>query len=268
MLIPWTCAQSRTGLPSPEGVWRPLPPLVQSTSRRWAPPWEGAAFRPPSERGGDLVPGAGGGDAGGLLVTPDPVELAPGSPVPGPLFHCGRLPNWMSGFTRLLELPPSPCGFTRLLELSPSLHGGRHQGATRDREQLRERVGLFASQLLLQKPQEAAPTMFLGLGAREGTAATRGPPRPLAAPGSRPCPESRGRPAHGTCPRTAHELRPAGLGPAWGASLPRADPEVLGVMSTPSPSSLEADSERTSHCCAAGDSERVPSQAWAESLLL
>ena len=94
----------------------------------------------------------------------------------------------MSGFTRLLELPPSPCGFTRLLELSPSLHGGRHQGATRDREQLRERVGLFASQLLLQKPQEAAPTMFLGLGAREGTAATRGPPRPLAAPGVQAAP--------------------------------------------------------------------------------
>ena len=29
-------------------------------------------------------------------------------------------------------------GFTRLLELPLSLCGGRHQGATRDREQLRE----------------------------------------------------------------------------------------------------------------------------------
>ena len=52
---------------------------------------KGVAFRPPTDRGGDLVPGAGGGDAGGLLATPDPVELALGSPVPRALFHRGRL---------------------------------------------------------------------------------------------------------------------------------------------------------------------------------
>lgn len=53
--------------------------------------------------------------------------------------------------------------FTRLFKLSPSPCGGRYQGTALDREQLRVHVGLFASQLLLQKPWEAAPTMFPGL---------------------------------------------------------------------------------------------------------
>ena len=51
----------------------------------------------------------------------------------------------------------------RLLKLSVSPSGGHYRGTTPDGEQLREHVGLFVSRLLLQKPREAAPAVFLGL---------------------------------------------------------------------------------------------------------
>ena len=149
-----------TGLPPPRGVWRPLPPLVQSTSRRRVPRG--------SEGGVQAAHRAGRGSgprcwrqwtrAGSsrpwrafrLPAAADPVELAPGNPIPWAHFHHGRLPDRMLAFTRLLKLSPLPCG-------------GRYQGTALDREQLRAHVGLFASQVLLQKPREAAPTMFPGL---------------------------------------------------------------------------------------------------------